>query len=1194
MFVVDMSDSNAPSKAQMNEHMHQIIAEAERQEATYPENSKTKFGLVVFGGGEDGIIRRNPSSEEKKILESGKASEKEEVEFKLRFIEPGKLTSSISDYLFEYVAKDETDLRDNSNLDAAINAAMDAIVGKDRLDKTYEHNDKKVILLSDGRENNGKVFYAVQDLAEQDISLECAYYNYLESSKVASEVQVIGLETSGEAIANKNFTATVTINSTSRIYDVTIQIKDAVTGKVLASQSGVTVKKGISGYNLTFEAVQYDYTKELSGVPASYVEAFNAVSSKGIQAIEADVIVKNRVNFECPECETVFSKSELGAKDKCPKCDVITYSRPDDAIAQNNTYYAWYKFKPQGKILVVNGDGKQLSQINLDAIAASSGYEFTETTTRAFPDTLEKLLEYDEIILMNVKFSELPQGATANIKRFVEEVGRGLLFTSGDNIYSADNPTDLLKAVADSTLEDEQIGSFVVDENITELLPVELKISKEKETIAMVLVVDLSSSMKEKIDSSSLICKYCQYEDEENESPDICPGCFAESNFVKPTRYQVALSSVKKVIMGDLSLSEEAGGKADTDDGNEDEEEEEEKNTLQDYDYVGVIAFNQGYHVALDIQMLGDQENREKLCEEVTKEFDHFYYAHYIDPNTKEETDIRVNSADSLTNITNSDKKHDPVYIDGIKYDWYKVKYKRVEKNSNGKYTGEIKTYEAEYLLKAGGSGEYAPGKEDKATDDMIKSYGTAYKPPMQEASAMLTRASSKTSIEIKQIVFMSDGAPNDQGSGYEGIVERLAKGGTRTSAIAIGITESDVKALDELNKISTAGKGDIFLVDKAQDLEDTLFKITDEITKEVRNDDIQAEIMADSIDSVVYEGLEYVTGYDTIHGYYATTIKEEANRVFYVETLRPLYAEWEYGPAKGKVCILMTDLGNKDWTGSLFDDTDGVKNSRLVQNILLSPIRNRVDSTGLEYSMVRNDEEIVVNISTPYDITKRDKLVSDAINGDWYYKEKVKAALYVQEEIDGNNYWKFVDDYYATHVSGTNFVLKIPTEFSDKTYVVELKLVKTGWVEDIVDAPEIDYESYKDDPVCDAVAFAVVGQPHEEYDILSDSTNNEAGVTLLSSIVSNKSLSDVNEEEDITRQFFTNYNFDKIAKFFVRTDADIKEIAENYNIDVPLVILALILFIIDLIFRNFVIKKRKKKVREMTDEEQIESMRGR
>lgn len=1173
MFAVDMSDSNAPAKTQMNKHMHDVMEAAEKEEAAYPENAKTKFGMIVFGGGENGIISNN----------SG-----------VSVIKPGELSLSTVDFLSEYVSTDEDDLRDNSNLNIALDTAMDALVGEDRLDTTYEHNDKKIILLSDGRENDGNVYYAVQDLAEHEVALECAYFNYLDEENVASEIQVIGLETKGDAIAGKKYSATVTVNSTSRIYDATIQIKDVVTDKVLASQTGVTISKGISAFKLEFDAVQYNYLEEISGISAQYAQAFNDIMKKGIQAIKVDVSVKSRVNYECPGCDRIFSKSDLLAKDKCPDCDTITIARPDDALPQNNTYYAWYKFKPQGKILVVNGDGKQLSQINLAALASSSGYEFTECKTQDFPNTLEKLLDYDEIILMNVKFSELPDGATANIKRFVEEVGRGLLFTSGDNIYSEDDAVSAIEGMAQISgvgENGESIGSFVVDENISEILPVELQISKEKETIAMVLVVDLSSSMKELIKESPLVCKYCQYEDSEDENPAYCPGCYAESNFVTPTRYQVALSSVKKVIMGELSVD------ADLSTG---EGEEEEKKTLQDYDYVGVIAFNQGYHVALDIQMLGDEENREKLCEDVTREFDHFYYAHYTDPETEKETDIRVNSADKLTNITNSDKKHEPVYIDGERYDWYSVRYTRVEKNDNGKYTGEIKTYEGEYLLKAGGQSEYAPGQGDKATDDMIKSHGTAYKPAMQEASAMLTRATSKTSIEVKQIVFMSDGAPNDQGSGYEGIVERLAKGGTRTTAIAVGITESDVQALEELNKISTAGKGDIFLVDKASDLEETLFKITDEITKEIRNDKIEAEILADSLDSIVYEGVEYEDGYDIIHGYYATSIKEAANRIFYVETLRPLYAEWEYG--LGKVCVLMTDLGNKEWTGSLFDDTDGRANSRLVQNILLSPIRNRVDSTGIEYSMVRDDEEIVVNISTYSDITQRDKLMVDLKYGSWYYKEKVKAIIYVQEEIDGINLWKNVGEYYATHITGTDYTITLPTEFSDKTYVVQLKLVKTGWAEDIPDAPEIALDSFGDDPLCDSVAFAVVGQTLEEYDILSDTNNNESGVVLLSSLVTDKKLSDVKDDDDdgdatvtlATRDFFTNYNDDRLKNMFIRTEADEKTVSETSSIDVPLVILALVLFIIDLIFRNFVIKKKKKKVREMTDEEQIESMRGR
>lgn len=1174
MFAVDMSDSNAPAKTQMNKHMHDVMETAAKEEASYPENSKTKFGMIVFGGGENGIISNN----------SGVA-----------IIKPGELSLNTVDFLSEYVSTDSDDLRDKSNLNVALDTAMDALVGEDRLDTTYEHNDKKIILLSDGRENDGNVYYAVQDLAEHEVSLECAYFNYLDEGGVASEIQVIGLETNGDAIAGKKYAATVTVNSTSRIYDATIQIKDVVTDKVLVSQTGVTIPKGISAYKLEFDAIQYNYLEEISGISAQYAEAFSDIMEKGIQAIKVDVSVKSRVNYECPGCGGIYSKSDLLAKDKCPDCNTITTARPDDALSQNNSYYAWYKFKPQGKILVVNGDGKQLSQIDIKALASSSGYQFVECKTPEFPTTLEALLEYDEVILMNVKFSELPTGATANIKRFVEEVGRGLLFTSGDNIYSEEDAVSAIKGMAQtsgSDKEDESVGSFVVDENISDILPVELQISKEKETIAMVLVVDLSSSMKELVKESPLVCKYCQYEDSEGEEPVYCPSCYAESNFVTPTRYQVALSSVKKVIMGELSADADVSGDVPDD-------EEKDKKTLQDYDYVGVIAFNQGYHVALEIQMLGDQENREKLCEKVTYEFDHFYYAHYTDPDTEEETDIRVNSADKLTNITNSDKKHDPVYIDGEKYDWYSVRYTRVEKNDNGKYTGEIKTYESEYLLKAGGSGEYAPGQGDKATDDMIKSHGTAYKPPMQEASAMLTRATSKTSIEVKQIVFMSDGAPNDQGSGYEGIVERLAKGGTRTTAIAIGITESDVKALEELNKISTAGKGDIFLVDKAADLEETLFKITDEITKEIRNDKIEAEIMADSLDSIVYEGVEYEDGYDIINGYYATSIKEEANRIFYVEALRPLYAEWEYG--LGKVCILMTDLGNKEWTGSLFDDTDGRANSRLVQNILLSPIRNRVDSSGIEYSMVRDDEEIVVNISTYSDITKRDKLMVDPVNGSWYYKEKVKAIIYVQEEIDGINLWKNVGEYYATHITGTEYTITLPTEFSDKTYVVQLKLVKTGWAEDIPDAPEITFEGYGDDPLCDSVAFAVVGQTLEEYDILSDTTNNESGVVLLTSLITDKKASDVNKDEDdtapitlATRDFFTNYNEKRLKNMFKRTEADEKTISETFSIDVPLVVLALALFIIDLIFRNFVIKKRKKKVKEMTDEEQIESMRGR
>ena len=48
-----------------------------------------------------------------------------------------------------------------------------------------------------------------------------------------------------------------------------------------------------------------------------------------------------------------------------------------------------------------------------------------------------------------------------------------------------------------------------------------------------------------------------------------------------------------------------------------------------------------------------------------------------------------------------------------------------------------------------------------------------------------------------------------------------------------------------------------------------------------------------------------------------------------------------------------------------------------------------------------------------------------------------------------------------------------------------------------------------------------------------------------------------------------------------------------EYNINTPMVIVALILFILDILFRNIVVIRKKEK-KQMTEEEQIASMRGR
>ncbi len=607
------------------------------------------------------------------------------------------------------------------------------------------------------------------------------------------------------------------------------------------------------------------------------------------------------------------------------------------------------------KMLIVLGDSSQSSQIDGEngIDLESSGYLINRCEPSEFPNTLEALLYYDKLVLMNVDFDELPEKASENIKYFVEEAGKNLLVTAGEN-HVGEN----------GEIEEYPIG---------ELLPVDTNFIEEEKAVAVILVVDLSSSMKELVPNSPLICKYCLYEDADGEFPALCPQCYSTAKFVTPTRYQVALSSVKKVIMGEIAPEDENSDDVEINGGTTDGEK---KKPLQDYDYIGVIAFNQGYYVALDGEILGDKENREVLCKKIQKEFDHFYYAHYKTVNFDEDgnivkdengdivrdTEIKVSYSDTLTKLSSMSTVTDK---DGVTYEWYKVKYTRPEKDTNGEYTGNLLNYESMFLLEVGGMSEYARGGVDKATEEMIKSFGTAYKPAIQEASSMMTKISTKAKIYFKQIIFMSDGAPNDKGSGYEGIVERLATSGTRTTAIGIGLESYDTRAIEELNIISTAGKGDIFLVDAAKDLDETLFEITAEISKEIVNEKIDAEIIRDSLNSIVHEGLK-IDNYDIIHGYYATTLKPYASRIFYVDALRPLYAEWDYG--MGKVCALMTDLGNKDWTGSLFDDTDGIENSRLVFNIFISDmyIFDKVEF-DFEPDIIEKDTTTNPEIKDPY-----------------------------------------------------------------------------------------------------------------------------------------------------------------------------------------------------------------------------------
>lgn len=822
--------------------------------------------------------------------------------------------------------------------------------------------NKKMVVLSDGIETLGNGITAANQLKD-GIQISGAHLSLVKGENKKNEVQLVSINTNSKVPEGGDVTVELVLRATSFVSNATITLTDGD----IKTQMQLDIDPGV-------KVVKMTYTPEVVGV------------------------------------NTICATVEVDAR--------------RDLLNGNNTLYTWYSLDAQKSILIVDGDFNnpeqpgQFEQIkNSSVLTKLKDYAIRgPISPKQFPSTLEGLLEYDQVVMMDVNFADLPENAGENLKRYVDELGRGLFVSFGDNFYDIG---------AD--------GYEYKKSPIADILPVELTLEGERETVAMVLVVDLSSSMKKLMGSSGR------------------------------SRFELVVESVKKVLMLGATEEEQATGAG-----------------FSDTDYVGIVCFDQDSHVALEMQQLGNAENRAEICELVEYELRHYYYYHYLDKDGNE-SDIPIGEKDGDKYTSQGYKKPDNFKTDG---------------------------------------------GVDEQTKQYIKSYGTSYKWAIQSASDMLSKTNNKTLLHIKQVLFMSDGAPNDKGSGYEGIVERMATAGTVTSTISIGA--DDAGQIEELQKIAEAGKGTTVRVNTPEDLSDSIVEKAEEVTAELVN---EREVlpMQKSLNSSVLVG---VRGYETIGGYYSSVIKEEAELVVYVDQLKPLYAEWQYG--LGKVSVYMSDLGNSDWTGVLFNNNDS-NGINLVTNMFNATMNRQVTSTGLDYSVSRDEAITTVVVNTPEEIRKNELLLAKIID------EK------------GN----VVSQTPLTAIAVRKYRAEISTPNLDETYVIQLSL------EDQV---------AKKGKVKDRTTFAVTGYYNTEYDVF-----NTEGETTIKGMIANGGGIDVSS--------------DKVGTMYDDTEGIIRIF--DHDASTPVAIIALILFILDILFRNIVVTKKKEKV-QMTDEEQRASMRGR
>lgn len=105
-----------------------------------------------------------------------------------------------------------------------------------------------------------------------------------------------------------------------------------------------------------------------------------------------------------------------------------------DQIEENNVYYSYVNIETNKSILIVDGDGKQ-ANAGMFSLLTEMGYKATVVSPDKVPQRAADLTVYNEVILMNVNVSDLPNGYDRELDTYVGTYGGGLFTTGGNQTY---------------------------------------------------------------------------------------------------------------------------------------------------------------------------------------------------------------------------------------------------------------------------------------------------------------------------------------------------------------------------------------------------------------------------------------------------------------------------------------------------------------------------------------------------------------------------------------------------------------------------------------------------------------------------------------------------------------------------------------------------------------------------------------
>ncbi|MBR1770849.1 MAG: VWA domain-containing protein [Lachnospiraceae bacterium] len=153
-----------------------------------------------------------------------------------------------------------------------------------------------------------------------------------------------------------------------------------------------------------------------------------------------------------------------------------------DNCPENDSYAAYSVVEAAPRILVVSG--KNTSPAALNTVLNTAGCDYTSVSALNAPETIDDMLAYKAIILVDTYIDDLPKGFLDQLETYVKDYGCGFVCCGGDNSFA-------LGGYRDTVLET--------------VLPVDMRLKtvNEMQTMAMVMVIDHSGSMGGGLGSAS-------------------------------------------------------------------------------------------------------------------------------------------------------------------------------------------------------------------------------------------------------------------------------------------------------------------------------------------------------------------------------------------------------------------------------------------------------------------------------------------------------------------------------------------------------------------------------------------------------------------------------------------------------------------------------------------------------------------